>query len=130
MDMQRIDLISDKGERFSYYNSKDFKVGGGAMGEVFKGWYVDKPEQKVAIKKVHAQHAENQQIRNRARYEASLVIDHPNLIKMLGYCEFDRTRGSIFIISELVRGNTIDKFVESVDPGNRTEIISRMICSA
>lgn len=127
--MQKVNLISDKGERFCYYHCEDFRIGGGAMGEVFKGWRVENPEQKVAIKRVYSRHAENSQIRRRARYEASFAISHPNLIKMLGYCEFDRTRGPIYIISELVRGSTIDKFIEPIYISNRTEIVSRMICS-
>jgi serine/threonine-protein kinase len=126
----KVNLISNRGERFCFYASEEFRLGEGAMGEVYKGWYADRPEQKVAIKKVYSRHAENPQIRNRARHEASLVIHHPNLIKMLGYCEFDRNRGAIFIISELIRGETIDKFVRDLDPSLRVELVSRMMCSA
>lgn len=128
-NIRRIDLMSDRGERFSYYHCEDFRIGEGAMGEVFKGWRADNPEQKVAIKKVYNRHAENPHIRRRARYEASLFIDHPNIIRMLGYCEMDRTRGPIFIISDLVRGTTINKFIVNIDSSMRVEIVSRMICS-
>jgi serine/threonine-protein kinase len=128
--LQKVYLISNRGEKFCYYPSKEFYIGGGAMGEVYKGWYTEHPEQKVAIKKVFDRHAEKSQIRDRARYEASLSIHHPNLIRMLGYCEFDRLRGPIFIISELVRGETIDKSVANIAPAMRVDIVSRMMCSA
>jgi eukaryotic-like serine/threonine-protein kinase len=127
--LQRVNLVSNKGERFCYYQCDNARLGGGAMGEVFKGWRAEDPGKKVAIKRVYSKHAENPEIRRRARYEATLSIDHPNLIKMLGYCEFDRIKGPMFIVSELVQGNTIDKFVGSIDIHNRTEIVSRMICS-
>jgi serine/threonine-protein kinase len=126
---QKISLVSNRGEWFAYYHCDEFRIGNGAMGEVFKGWRMDNPEQKVAIKKVFQRHAEVPQIRERARYEASLSIDHPNLIKMLGYCEFDKRKGSIYIISDLVRGNTINRFVANLDITMRVEIISRMMCS-
>lgn len=127
--VQKINLVSNRGDRFCYYHCENARIGGGAMGEVFKGWRFEEPGKKVAIKKVYSRHAENPEIRRRARYEALLSIDHPNLIKMLGYCEFDRNKGPMFIVSEFVQGNTIDKFVKSIDVNNRTEIVSRMICS-
>lgn len=126
---QKINLVSDRGERFSYYQCDDFRIGKGAMGEVFKGWRADNPEHKVAIKKVYTKHSENPHIRRRAKHEASLRIDHPNIVKMLGYCEFDRARGSIYIVSDLVRGNTIKIFCSNIDPSVRVEIVSNMICS-
>lgn len=126
---QLVNLISDKGERFCYYHSDDFRLGKGAMGEVFKGWYADFPNHKVAIKKVYNQHAEQPNIRNRARYEASLCIDHPNIVKMLGYCAFDELKGPIYIVCELVRGTTINKFVATIDPAMRVVVISRMMCA-
>jgi serine/threonine-protein kinase len=129
MNMHKVNLVSNKGEKFSYYHCDEFRIGSGAMGEVFKGWYADNPEQKVAIKKVYNRHAENLQIRNRARHEASLFIHHPNLIKMLGYCEFDRNRGPIYIVSELIRGETIDQCVRETDPLMRVTVVSNMMCS-
>lgn len=127
---QRVNLISNRGEHFFYFHNANSRLGGGAMGEVFEGRSMENPRKKVAIKKVYQKHAENPEIRKRARFEASLFIEHPNLIKMLGYCEFDPHRGPMFIVSDLVQGVTIDKFVRSIDIHNRTEIVSRMICSA
>ena len=127
--MPKINLVSNRGERFTYYHSEQYSLGRGAMGEVYKGWYADNPERKVAIKKVYACHAENEFIRTRARREASLYIDHPNLIKMLGYCEADRYKGPVYIVSELVRGETIGKVVKRIDPAVRTAYVSNMMCS-
>jgi len=124
--MNPIVLTSDKREQFGYYHHDDFRIGHGAMGEVFKGWRMNNPAEKVAIKRVYPRHAQNPQIRERAKFEASLSIDHPNIIKMLGCSEF--RDGSIYIISEFVQGNTIDKFVLPIDKANRVEIVSRMMC--
>jgi len=126
----RVDLISNRGERFYYFHGANSRLGGGAMGEVFEGRSVEDPRRKVAIKRVYPRHAENPELRKRARFEASLCIEHPNLIKMLGYCEFDRVKGPMFIVSELVQGNTINKYVQTIDLHNRTEVVSRMICTA
>ena len=124
--MNPIVLTSDKREQFGYYHHDDFRIGHGAMGEVFKGWRMNNAREKVAIKRVYPRHAQNQQIRKRARFEASLAIDHPNIIKMLGFSEF--RDGSIYIISEFVQGNTIDKFVQPINKANRVEIVTRMMC--
>ncbi|MGV8135180.1 MAG: serine/threonine-protein kinase [Mangrovibacterium sp.] len=124
--MSPIILLSDKCERFGYYHSAESRVGKGAMGEVFRGWRFDNPAEKVAIKRILPIHAQNPTIRQRAKYEASLSISHPNLIKMLGYSELND--GSIYVISEFVQGNTIGNFVKSVNGSNKIEIISRMMC--
>ena len=124
--MSPIILISDRRERFGFYYSAESRVGKGAMGEVFRGWRLDNPAEKIAVKRVYPKHARHTVIRERAKYEASLSINHPNLIKMLGYSELND--GSIYVISEFVQGNTIDNFVKSVNNVNRVEIISRMMC--
>lgn len=129
--MAVINLISEKYERFSYCDQPNFRIGGGAMGEVFKGWKTDSPNEKVAIKRVYPRHAENPTIRSRAKYEASLSIDHPNLIKMLGYCEIPKSngKGPIWIVSDFVNGNVISKIIETVEPSFKVVVASRMICS-
>jgi serine/threonine-protein kinase len=128
-NMQRVNLVSDKGEKFIYYHCEQYLLGRGAMGEVYKGWYADDPERKVAIKKVYARHAENEHIRTRAKREALLSVNHPNLIKMLGYCEFDKHKGPVYIISELVRGEIINTVVRRIGPAMRVSFVSGMMCS-
>lgn len=127
--MRPINLISNRGERFSYYELDNFKLGSGSMGIVYKGWRTNNPHQKVAIKRVDPRHAEHPAIRARAKQESSLIFENPNIIRMLGYCEPIPGRGPIFIISELVNGSNIDEFVKTLPPNVRTEVILRMICS-
>ena len=122
-------LISNRHERFCYYDNDNFVLGSGAMGTVYRGWKANNPEQKVAIKRVHTNHAEHPMIRMRAKYESSLVFDNPNVIRMLGYCEPVPDKGPIYIISELVNGSNIDEFVKTLPPDIRMEAITRMMCS-
>ncbi len=127
--MKSIDLKSDKGEWFSFYPSPEFCIGKGAMGIVYKGWYAREPEHKVAVKMVYERSAQNKDIRKRARYEASLSISHPNIIKMLGYCQSSPDSGSIYIISEFVRGVTINQYAATLPYDVRIQVIPQMMCS-
>ena len=127
--MQPKNLISNRGERFSYYEHEKFILGSGAMGIVYRGWRTSNPGQKVAIKRVHPCHAEHPVIRKRAKLESSLFFDNPNVIRMLGYCEPVPDKGPIYIVSELVNGTTINEFAKTLFPDIRTEVISRMMCS-
>ncbi len=127
--MRSVDLQSDKGEWFSFYPTDEFCIGKGAMGIVYKGWYSRDPERKVAIKMVYERSAQNRDIRRRARYEASLAINHPNIIRMLGYCQTHPDKGSIFIVSDFVRGTTLNHFAATLPPDIRVNAISQMICS-
>ena len=67
--MQPRNLISNRGEYFSYYEHENFILGSGAMGTVYRGWRTNSPGQKVAIKRVHPCHAEHPVIRKRAKFE-------------------------------------------------------------
>ena len=127
--MQPRILISNHGQRFSYYENDNFKLGSGAMGTVYKGWRTHHPEQKVAIKLVNPRHAEHPVIRERAKHESTLVFDNPNIIRMLGYCEPIPQRGPIYIISELINGTNIDEFAKTLPWDIRTEVIIRMMCA-
>ena len=60
------------------------------MGDVYLGFRCDDGV-KVAIKRVKDYFANNPMIRQRARQEASLAFRHPNLVEMLGYCEYAPT---------------------------------------
>lgn len=127
--MQSTDLRSDRGEFFSFYPAHEHCIGRGAMGTVYKGWYSYDPEHKVAIKMVHERAAQNRDIRRRARHEASLAINHPNIIRMLGYCQYHPDNGPIFIVSEFVRGTTINHYANMLPYDGRVETVSNMICS-
>lgn len=69
-------------------------------------------------------------IRERARLEASLAFRHPNLVEMIGCCEYAPDNGPIFILSNFVQGEDIDKYVKGFsDSPNRVEKICNAICS-
>lgn len=82
-------------------------VGMGAVGVVFKGYnyYTKEP---VAIKMVRPEYASIPAIRERAKYEAQLTFLHPNVVRMLGVCEFDNKTGPIYLVSEFVNGFNFD----------------------
>lgn len=110
------------------YNPKEEPLGSGAMGTVYLGYNV-KTGEKVAIKRVKDAYANNPMIRERAKQEASLAFRHPNLVEMLGYCEYAPTTGPIFILSHYVNGMNIDKFVAAnfANMPDRVERICKLI---
>ena len=83
------------------YNESVAPVGAGAMGVVYLGKN-SRNGQRVAIKMVREQYANNPEIRERAILEASLMFMHSNLIEMLGYCELHPQHGAIWIVSKFV----------------------------
>lgn len=101
-------------------------IGSGAMGDVFRGYRI-KDSSFVAIKRVKDSYANNRMIRQRAQQEASLMFRHPNLVEMVGYCEYAPDHGPIFILSHYVNGENIDKFVDRLqDKPNRVEKICQL----
>lgn len=94
------------------YDESSAPIGAGAMGVVYLGQN-SRNRQRVAIKMVREEYANNPEIRNRAKTEASLMFMHRNLIEMLGYCELHSQRGPMWIVSKYVQGITIDKFLRS-----------------
>lgn len=111
------------------YNPMDSLLGSGAMGDVFRG-YRCKDGKQIAVKRVKDAYANNKMIRERARQEASLVFRHPNVVEQIGYCEYAPDNGPIFILSNYVEGEDIDKYVRSFGGAqNRIEKICHAICS-
>lgn len=111
------------------YNPYEPPLGSGAMGDVYRG-YRCRNGALIAIKKVKDAYANNQQIRQRAKQEASLAFRHPNLVEMIGYCEYAPNNGPIFILSNFVQGENIDEYVKSLgEVANRVEKISSAVCS-
>ena len=105
------------------------KLGEGAMGIVYRG-YRCRDGAVVAVKRVAPQYENNKMIRERARLEASLAFRHPNLVEMVGCCEYAPDHGPIFILSHFVQGEDIDKYVKGfADSPNRVEKICNAICS-
>lgn len=109
----KVYLRANTGEWF-YFNKNDKPLGGGAMGTVYFGRSCNDRYYMVAIKRVAPQIAEIPAVRQRAKTEASLAFRHRNLIEMVGYCEEYEDEGPIFIISKLVQGVPLNKYVEEL----------------
>ena len=108
------------------YNPMEPLLGSGAMGDVYRG-YRCKTGSVIAVKRVKDCFANNSMIRDRARQEASLAFRHPNLVEMIGCCEYAPDHGPIFILSHYVQGENIDNYVKGfADSPNRIE----KICNA
>lgn len=111
------------------YNPQEPPLGSGAMGDVYRG-YRCKNGAVVAVKRVKDFYANNTMIRERARQEASLAFRHPNLVEMIGECEYAPDHGPIFILSNFVQGEDIDKYVKGFEGSpNKVAKISNAICS-
>lgn len=93
------------------YDSAGYTLGDGAMGVVYLGFRCDNQD-RVAIKKVRDEYAGNKQIRECARNEALISISHPNIVKMIGYCEYAPDYGPIYILSEYIPGITFEDHVK------------------
>ena len=109
----KVYLRANTGEWF-VYDRNEKPLGSGAMGTVYFGRSCQDRYNMVAIKRVAPQIAEIPAVRQRAKQEASLAFRHRNLIEMVGYCEEYVDEGPIFIISRLVQGVPLNKFVEQM----------------
>ncbi len=87
-------------------------LGAGAIGIVFPGWNYYTNE-RVAIKMVKPEYSNIPQVRDRARAEAQMTFLHPNIVRMLGICEYKNSVGPIFVLSEFVSGLNLDVFCKS-----------------
>jgi serine/threonine-protein kinase len=101
------------GNRWYRYISTSSPVGEGAMGIVYLGFDCLTNE-KVAIKMLRQEFWHDSQIRNRLKLEASLIINHPNIIRMIGFCEDETGRGPLYVLSEYVTGVTFKEHVEQL----------------
>ena len=111
------------------YNPQEPPLGSGAMGDVYRGFRCSNGA-PIAVKRVKDAYANNKMIRERARQEASLAFRHPNLVEMIGCCEYAPESGPIFLLSNFVDGVDVDKFVKGFAGSvNRVEKICNVICS-
>ena len=87
------------------YDSSQPPIGEGGMGIVYLGFNCETNE-KVAIKMLRQEFWYNQDFRNRLKLEASIRMNHPNIIKMIGFAEYESGQGPLYILSEYVYGVT------------------------
>ena len=87
-------------------------LGEGGMGTVYLAEHV-KLGRKVAIKSLHAQFVNSEQIRARFIHEAKVMaeLQHPNIVNLYDYVE---TENGLYLIIELVDGKPIDDYIEQV----------------
>lgn len=131
-------VVQRKGDPYIYlyvmgewycYNPQEPPLGSGAMGDVYRGYRCQNGA-VVAVKRVKDFYANNKMIRERARLEASLAFRHPNLVEMIGSCEYAPDNGPIFILSHFVQGEDIDKYVKGfADSPNKVDKICNAVCS-
>lgn len=109
---------------FYVYNNPP--IGKGGMGKVVQGKSLT-TGRLVAIKEVHPCFADIPEIRQRAKNEAGLKFRHENLVEMLGFVERKDHRGPIYIISNFVIGQNIDKFIINFDGFPKLERERRIV---
>ncbi len=114
-----------------YYDPNSVPLGNGAMGTVYLGFSCNS-NQRIAVKRVKDIYANNSMIRERARLEASLSFAHPNLVQMIGLCEYNPHSGPLFVLSGYVAGITLETHVREqlcyLSQEDRVEKISKEIC--
>lgn len=98
--------------RYYVYDLRTPLLGKGGMGEVMRGYDCLSGE-PVAIKRIFDRFTTMPEVRRKARVESALAFSHPNIVEMLGCCELRSGTGPVYIISRLVEGLNIDKFIKA-----------------
>lgn len=116
--MSAVRWHNDNPNVYLYVNSRWYRfdrtsqpVGEGAMGVVYLGFDCE-TNQKVAVKMLKQELWGIQSIRDRLKLEASIQMNHPHIINMIGYCEDDSHQGPLFVLSEYVCGVTFKEHVQ------------------
>lgn len=103
-------VFLNPGSQWYYFDSLSMPLGSGAMGVVYQGYNYTTGE-SIAVKMIKPEYSEIWQVRQRARSEAGLTLLHPNIVRMIGLCEFSDCHGPIFILCNYVDGMTFDRYV-------------------
>lgn len=116
------------GQIISNYEVKSL-LGVGGMGTVYLAEHV-KLGRQVAIKSLHAQFVNSEEIRARFIHEAKVMgqLQHPNIVTLYDYVE---TETGLFLIIELVDGKPIDDYIEQVsgpiEEGKAIEMMNEIL---
>lgn len=89
----------------------DKLIGEGGMGNVYLGIH-EQLDRKVAIKVLHDKLANNQELRERFKNEASALahMQHPNIVALYDYVE---NEDGLFLIMEYVEGRELDVYINT-----------------
>ena len=104
------------------YDRDGVLLGEGGMGRIFQGYRVDEMSGgfriPVAIKEIHENIARDPQLIERAMREASIQIDHENLLRMYGFVanvDYDPMRGinvmRHYMVMERLVGVNLDQIL-------------------
>lgn len=107
------------------YDRDSAPLGEGGMGRIYQGYRVDEVSggfrTPVAIKVIHDNIASNPQLIERAMREASIQIDHENLLRMYGFIqnvEYDQLRDvnvtRYYMVMERLVGVNLDQIFNGV----------------
>jgi serine/threonine protein kinase len=116
------------GQIISNYEVKSL-LGAGGMGTVYLAEHI-KLGRKVAIKSLHPQFVNSEEIRVRFIHEAKVMaeLQHPNIVTLYDYVE---TETGLFLIIELVDGKPIDDYIEQVsgpiEEGKAIEMMNEIL---
>ncbi|HZK08831.1 MAG TPA: serine/threonine-protein kinase [Bacteroidales bacterium] len=116
-------LLTGKNGSYSFDpRDPQSRIADGGMGVVYSGQNAE-TGQKVAIKVVYRELARDEANVERARREAAINIEYPNLIRMHDFIEKD---GIYHIVSEFLEGQNLDEFIKQ-NPKVETEYAVRII---
>ncbi len=90
------------------------RVGGGAMGDVFKAINVMEDSKPVALKILKEEHKNDEKLKNRFKNEATIIdqLDHPNVIKVYERGEINQR---LYIAMEFLDGRSLEEIIRSTD---------------
>ncbi|MCC6952492.1 MAG: protein kinase [Deltaproteobacteria bacterium] len=106
------------------------RLGSGGMGVVYRAKHA-MIDRIVAIKILHAQHSDQQDLLRRFQHEARVAskLNHPNAVRIYDFGIFD---GQPYLVMEFAQGETLKDLITKSGPLPYSRIlsISTQVCSA